>query len=144
MPECNKCHASRVARDITLLCPEAMATIDTEFVKQEVVALLGLGGWVWFQLSAHCGCASNARCGDVYHERSNFVLIWAKAYMSVLPSFSNFQGLPRAAFKTCWFESFYYRSVSRWKGFAPADLPFRSTKTCLSGELAGLGASLLH
>ena len=37
--ECNKCHASRVARDITILYPEAMATIVTEFVNQEVILL---------------------------------------------------------------------------------------------------------
>ena len=35
--ECNKCHASRVARVITILYPEAIATIVTEFVNQEVV-----------------------------------------------------------------------------------------------------------
>ena len=32
-----ECHASRVARVITILYPEAMATIVTEFVNQEVV-----------------------------------------------------------------------------------------------------------
>ena len=37
--ECNKCHASRVARGITILYPEAMATIVTEFVNQEVILL---------------------------------------------------------------------------------------------------------
>ena len=37
--ECNKYHASRVARHITILYLEAMATILTEFINQEVVLL---------------------------------------------------------------------------------------------------------
>ena len=37
--ECNKFHASRVAHVITVLYPEAMATMVTEFVNQEIILL---------------------------------------------------------------------------------------------------------
>ena len=37
--ECNKNHKSRAARVISILYPEAMATIVTKLVNQEVVLL---------------------------------------------------------------------------------------------------------
>ena len=157
--ECNKCHASRVARVITSLYPEAMATVVTEFVNQEVVSSLHSCRFcsarhelsaVFESRSSRSRCLALAvgeHCMGVVSALCSLWVWFKRKLMSVLPSFSNLQRLARAAFKTHWFESFYCRSISRWKGSTPVDLSIdhsSRSKTRFSEELAGLGAPFLR
>ena len=95
--ECNKCHASRVARVITFISQGHITTIVTEFVNKakrsccsprschfrsaclyllslkveaaaswsDLAAALANILWVWFQLTARCGCGSDDRRHDM-------------------------------------------------------------------------------